>query len=63
MYNVGDKVKYNTIHVKYLNGSEDISQEKIGVIEEVTKTIDNKPCYWIEGEKFLVQYSQIKGLA
>ena len=62
MYNVGDKVKYNTIHVRYLNGSEKIPQEKVGVIEEVTKTVDNKTCYWIEGEKLLIQHSQIKGL-
>lgn len=59
MYKVGDKVKYQTIPVKYLGGRSEPSIEKIGIIEEIAQTINKTPCYWIENEKFLIMQSQI----
>ena len=61
MYKVGEKVRYRSGGVRSQN--DVISpQERIGVIEEAFPTIDNKPCYWIEGEKELILHCQIIGV-
>lgn len=61
MYKAGEKVRYRSGGVHSQN-SEIPSQERIGVIEESFSTIDNKPCYWIEGEKELILHQQIIGV-
>lgn len=60
MYKVGDRIKYITTSIRSQNKII-LSQEKIGTIEEAFSTIDNKPCYWIVGEKELILGCQIIG--
>lgn len=63
MYHVGDVVIYKTMHVKYLDGSELLSKEKTGTIEEVLLTPHNEICYWIAGERFLISQAAIIDVA
>lgn len=58
MYCVGDRVEYKTATIKRQN-TEIFGQSKTGIIEEVLSTLDNKPCYWIKGEKELILGNQI----
>lgn len=61
MYKAGDNIKYKTKGIRSQN-NEILPQERRGVIEEAFSTIDNKPCYWIEGEKELILHQQIIGV-
>lgn len=56
MYKVGEKVRYKTLKIK---AEMNTIEEKVGIIEEAFFTIDKKPCYWIEGEKYLILEKQI----
>lgn len=58
MYKVGDVVFYKTRGISTQN-YEHLSQEKQGIITEAFTTIENKPCYWIEGERELILHEQI----
>lgn len=58
MYSVGDTIKYMTAHIK-TQKKEKQPQVKVGIIEEAFSTLDNKPCYWIAGEKELILGSQV----
>lgn len=57
-YKKGQKIRYKTSYVK-TQYRKIVSQEKVGIIEEVFSTVDNRPCYWVEGEKELILDSQV----
>lgn len=61
MYKPGDRVKYKTSTIRTIHQGEIIGQTKTGIIEEAFSTLDNKPCYWILGEKELILQGQIIG--
>ena len=61
MYKSSDRVKYKTSTIRTIHQGEIIGQTKTGIIEEAFSTLDNKPCYWILGEKELILRGQIIG--
>lgn len=61
MLKVGDEVRYKTSSVRTIHQGETLGTVKEGVIEEAFSTLDNRPCYWIKGEKELILHHQIIG--
>ena len=60
IYKKGDTIRYRTIEKRLERTSySDVTEkesvnEKTGVVEEAFTTVNGIPCYWVEGEKYLI---------
>ena len=61
MYSVGDIVEYKTAAFRRAWSGHVVGGDiKTGKIVEAFSTLNNHPCYWIDGEKELILHDQIR---
>ena len=57
-YYPGDTIKYKSVNI---SSDDEPYTEKIGIIEDIVMVKDEN-CYWVKGERWLIEEKQVLGL-